>query len=148
MSEKRVTWRAGAKGMAESHARAVYPHECCGILVGTSGNGEEGTVIFQAIVAENVAAAERHRDRYVVDPLAILRADRQARDAGLEIVGFYHSHPDHPAIPSATDGELAWPAYLYVIVSVEREGVAGMRAWRWPREGAPPMECPMREEGA
>ena len=68
--------------------------------------------IIQTIAADNVAAVERQQDRYVVDPLAILRADRMARDAGMEIVGFYHSHPDHPAIPSATDTELAWPGYV------------------------------------
>jgi proteasome lid subunit RPN8/RPN11 len=141
-----ITWHAGAKGAAESHARASYPQECCGILVGK--NDQDGVAIIQAIAADNVAAVERQQDRYVIDPLAILRADRNARDKGMEIVGFYHSHPDHPAIPSATDSELAWPAYVYVIVRVESDRVAEIRAWRWPREGSPPMACPMREEAS
>jgi proteasome lid subunit RPN8/RPN11 len=138
-------WRAGAKRAAELHARTVYPRECCGILLGR----REGAAILlmQAIAAENVAEAGRQRDRYVVDPLAILRADRDARHAGMEIVGFYHSHPDHPAVPSTTDRDLAWPAYIYVILHVEHQGVRDVRAWQWPREGAPPMACPMREEG-
>ena len=70
------------------------------------------------------------RDRYELDPLAIVRAERAAREAGLDVVGFWHSHPDHPAEPSRLDTERAWADYLYVIVSTSSSGAGAVRGWR------------------
>ncbi|HUO08015.1 MAG TPA: M67 family metallopeptidase [Phycisphaerae bacterium] len=115
-------------------ASAEYPRECCGILVGRV-DGEDVDVV-QVIAASNVAEGARLRDRYTIEPLAIVRADRAARGGGMEIVGYYHSHPDHPAVPSKTDRELAWEGYVYVIVQSGAEGGGDLRAWRMGDEGA------------
>ena len=116
-------------------AEAAYPEECCGILLGREVDGERRAE--RAMGAENVAEGSK-RERYVVDPRAILAAEREA--GGMKVVGFYHSHPDQAAVPSATDAAGAWEVYSYVIVSV-RAGVAGeMRAWRLGEGGAGFME--------
>ncbi len=107
------------------HARRAYPRECCGILLGLTG---ERTVVCEAQPAPNLRGGEA-ADRYEIDPGEIVRADREAEDRGWEIVGFYHSHPDHPAAPSPVDLEHAWSGYLYLIVSARRGGGADIRAW-------------------
>jgi proteasome lid subunit RPN8/RPN11 len=93
-----------------------YPEESCGILLGRRrGDGRE---VVEAVRCANVSAAAR-RDRYEIDAGAILRVQREARARGLEIVGFYHSHPDHAARPSSTDlADAYWPACSYVITGV------------------------------
>lgn len=73
---------------------------------------------------------ERPHDRYDLDPAGFLAADREARSAGLEIVGIWHSHPDHPARPSATDLAGAWEGWSYVIVAVTADGAGELRSWR------------------
>ena len=86
-------------------AAAAYPSEGCGVLVGSAG--DDGAVSVRSVsAARNLS--ERGRDRYELDPLAIVRAERAAREAGLDVVGFWHSHPDHPAEPSRLDTERAW----------------------------------------
>ena len=106
-------------------AAAAYPSEGCGVLVGTGG---DVVTVRSVTTAPNLS--ERGRDRYELDPLAILRAERAAREAGEEVLGFWHSHPDHPAVPSRLDTERAWPDYLYVIVSSTAEGTGDLRGWR------------------
>ncbi len=70
------------------------------------------------------------RDRYLIDPKDTLDTERNAREKGQEILGFYHSHPDHPAVPSVYDKERAWPWYSYLILTTTSQGVLGARAWR------------------
>lgn len=108
-------------------ARQGYPHETCGLLLGVR-RGEEH-VVSRVRRARNLNV-ERPEDRYELDPQDFLSADREARAAGLDIVGIWHSHPDHPARPSATDRDGAWPGWSYLIVSVGREGVGEIRSWR------------------
>jgi proteasome lid subunit RPN8/RPN11 len=110
------------------HGAAEFPRECCGILLGRHTSG--GLIIDRALPAKNIAPADRAHDRYIIDPLAILHADRAAQSDQLELVGFYHSHPNHPAVPSKTDIELAWLDYLYLIASITAAGLAELRAWR------------------
>ena len=69
-------------------------------------------------------------DRYWIDPADLLRIQKQARDQGLEIIGIYHSHPDHPAVPSECDRRLAWPVYSYLIASVCQGQVVAVQSWR------------------
>lgn len=109
-----------------SRAREGYPHEVCGVLVGAPG--AEETRVAEVREARNLEL-ERAGDRYVLDPEAVHAADRDARAAGLEIVGFWHSHPDAPAVPSETDRSRAWEGYAYAIVSVRGGGPADVRAW-------------------
>lgn len=113
-----------------AHAERVFPHECCGILVGR----REGTTnrvdrVFEAV---NVVTVRSH-DRFEMDPRSILEADDWARGRGLEVVGFYHSHPDHPPIASATDNEWARPGwhdgYSFLILSIRRGRYAEGKSW-------------------
>lgn len=104
------------------HAEEAYPAECCGVLIGHI-RGEQRAV--STVVGCENASPDRRWDRYIIDPKDLVRIQRQAREAGQEIVGFYHSHPDHPAQWSRTDLDQAhWIGYSYVITSVSR-GVPG-----------------------
>ena len=109
-----------------------YPHECCGLLLGRAG---DGVVRVEEVVQARNVNAERRRDRYEIDPEDFLRADALSRQRGLDIVGVWHTHPDHPARPSETDRESAWPGWSYLILSVGAEGVQAMRSWRLDGHG-------------
>jgi len=110
------------------HAAASYPEECCGFLIGQE-NGVETTVVARVLSAGNERADSRH-NRYLIHPETVLAAHKEARALGLDVMGYYHSHPDHPARPSEFDREHAWPGLSYVIVSVEQGQVAETRSWR------------------
>ena len=121
--ERELRIDKGAYEEIIDHAKEAYPHECCGILL---GDGKRRHV-RRVRRAENIFK-ERLRDRYSIDPKDILEAEREARGEGLEILGFYHSHPDHPPRPSSFDREMAWPLYSYIIVGVNR-GDTEVRSW-------------------
>lgn len=107
------------------HAKTGYPHEVVGVLAGRRDDGE----IAQATPLQNQSQS-RPGDRYTVDGLELMRTERALEAQGLEIVGYYHSHPDHPAMYSDTDRDLALPTMAYLITSV-RQGVVGdTRCWR------------------
>lgn len=110
-----------------AHASEEYPHECCGALLGTETG--DTRVIQQVIRLANERADQRER-RFYVSPQQVLMAERQARAAGLLLLGFYHSHPNHPAIPSEYDREHALPYYSYPIVSVVGGEPVEVRSWR------------------
>ena len=141
----------------EADAERAYPEECCGILLGrlerdaqkasTQKADLQKTVIevrptlnaWSESVAADLAPAisdSRHpassarRDRYWIAPQDLLKAQREARDRNLQVIGIYHSHPDHPAIPSETDRLLAWPEYSYLILAVEQGRVAQVLSWQ------------------
>ena len=100
------------------HGEETYPHECCGILLGAA-DGDVRTV-SAAVRCGNTRADSPH-NRYHIDPSELVRAQREGREKGLDIVGFYHSHPDHPARWSPTDfAEAHWIGCSYVITSVEQ----------------------------
>ena len=108
-------------------AQASYPLEACGLLVGRVADTKIDTV--RVVVGGNLNL-ERPGDRYLLDPQDFLAADRAARAEGLEIVGIWHSHPDHPARPSRTDLESAWEGYSYLIISTTADGAGALRSWR------------------
>jgi proteasome lid subunit RPN8/RPN11 len=103
-----------------------YPEECCGALVGRASEGQKSVLMTRPFA--NGHANERER-RYYVGPDAYREAEAWARQQGLDVVGIYHSHPDHPARPSEFDREHAWPWYSYVIVSVEQGRPSLMTSW-------------------
>ena len=106
-----------------SHAQHTYPDECCGALIG------HGDRTVEAFPLSN-AQSENRKRRFLIGPDAYRRAEARADELGASLLGFYHSHPDHPAVPSSFDLEHAWPNLIYAIVSV-REGIAReLRAWR------------------
>lgn len=106
-----------------AHGAATYPNECCGALIGSDG------VVSEAFALPNTTD-EGPRTRFMVRPQDYQSAEQRASEVGSELLGFYHSHPDHPARPSQYDLDHAWPFFSYVIVSV-REGVSeDMTSWR------------------
>jgi proteasome lid subunit RPN8/RPN11 len=110
-----------------AHLGRAYPDEGCGVLLGRDGDGAREVV--EIVALENRREESRH-NRYLIAPEQFLLADRVARGAGLEVIGFFHSHPDHPARPSAFDLEHAWPYYSYLIVGVTRGEAMEARSWR------------------
>lgn len=100
------------------HGEETYPHECCGALLGWF---EGDTRIVSASVRCRNTRTDSAGDRYEIDPVEVVRIQRDARTRGLDIIGFYHSHPDHPAYWSRTDLEQAyWLGCSYVITRVEK----------------------------
>jgi len=114
---------------ATEHAAASYPEECCGFLIGRFAAATGVTAVERSLPVSNERQESRH-NRYLISPETVLAASKEARAQGLDIVGYYHSHPDHPARPSEFDREHAWPGVSYVIVSVEGGRVADTRSWR------------------
>lgn len=112
----------------KAHAEADYPHECGGLLLGHL-NGELKTVV-ERLRMENTAAEETRHDRVLIDPRALMLAERNARKKGLDVIGYYHSHPDDEAIPSQFDLDHALPVWSYIIVSVRERIVVDWHSWQ------------------
>ena len=100
----------------KEHAQKDYPYECCGILLGKFSGAEK--TVTQVLEITNEKEDENKHNRYLIPSSKILQTELYAIKNGLDIVGFYHSHPDHSAVPSAYDVEHALPVYSYLIVSV------------------------------
>ena len=116
----------------EEEGVAAYPNECCGILVGRDVKGSRGEarrIVDRLEPGRNVFAAEEQYHRFSIDPLAQLKAEKAAEAEGKLVLGYYHSHPDHPARPSEYDREHAWPFYSYVIVAIAKGKPADMTSW-------------------
>ena len=116
----------------ERHAEREYPRECCGLLVGRITDGGRTREVHATYPVANIFSeeAERHH-RMAIEPLEYARAERLHAAEGLGVVGNYHSHPDHPAVPSQYDLEhlAPWPTMSYVVVSVREGKAAGLRSW-------------------
>ena len=110
----------------EAHGKEGFPNEVCGIILGVSG--DEKKEVLQLKRGTNLNKDRTH-DRYELDPKDLLQAERDARDSDMDIIGFYHSHPDHPDIPSEFDRERAWPDYSYIISSIMGGKEASTRSW-------------------
>jgi len=110
----------------EAHGREGYPHEVCGIIMGNFN--DDANVATEVRRAKNLNN-ERAHDRYEMDPKDLLNAEKEGREAGVEIIGYYHSHPDHPDRPSEFDRERAWPGYSYLIASVMGGKDVTTRSW-------------------
>ena len=112
----------GVDAAIRAHAREAYPHECCGALVG------QGDVVTSTVPLPNVTD-EGPRRRFRVSDKDYLAVQREADSVGHDLIGFYHSHPDHPAVPSQYDLDHAFPSFAYVIVSVKQGVDDEMRSW-------------------
>jgi proteasome lid subunit RPN8/RPN11 len=119
-----------------AHAKETYPHECCGVLVGNTLGAKK---VFHIERTTNLNK-ERAADRYILDPNELNIIDRLARASSLEILGFYHSHPDHTDRPSKYDREHGQPEYSYLIVSVMEGTDIAIRCWIFSKEDDPFME--------
>lgn len=109
----------------QKHAESSYPYECCGLLIGKCGSKRE-VLKIHSIRNRNV---ERAVDRYDMDPYEFNQADKDARKSGYDIIGIYHSHPDHPARPSVFDAERAWAGYSYFIIAVKDGKKEALKSW-------------------
>jgi len=123
----RITMSARESERIRAHLCRAYPDEGCGVLIGRDGDGAREIV---GIVALENRVKDSLHNRYLVAPEQFLAAERAARGAGLEVIGFFHSHPDHPARPSTFDLQHAWPYYSYLIVSVTRGEAGDARSFR------------------
>ena len=108
-----------------AHGEETYPNECCGVLLGKNippeGDGEAATNHVQKIVRAGNTRTDSAHNRYNIAPQELVKIQRLARGLGLDIVGFYHSHPDHPAQWSTTDfAEAHWLGCSYIITSIEK----------------------------
>lgn len=110
------------------HGAAEYPHECCGLLLGQFDEGGR-KIVMEVYPVSNAREETARHNRSLILPEELMRGERYARQLKLDVVGNYHSHPDHPAVPSAFDLEHAWPTWSYVIVSVRQGKAADLRAW-------------------
>jgi proteasome lid subunit RPN8/RPN11 len=110
-NDRRLTVSAAVDQAIRRHGEETYPHECCGALVGN------GTFVTGIVALPNTTE-EGPRRRFLVRPSDYRLAERQATELGGALLGFYHSHPDHPARPSQYDLDHAWPTFAYVIVAV------------------------------
>jgi proteasome lid subunit RPN8/RPN11 len=109
-----------------AHGRQSYPHECCGALLGSDDDEREVRDIFPLVNRRD----DSPQNRFSITAEDFRTAERAASAAGLSVVGWYHSHPDHPALPSEYDREHAWPWYSYLILSVEQGEPKTMASWR------------------
>ena len=122
-----------------TYAENTYPEECCGIILGHLADNTKTVVeIWPTENAWNAQTAAElpegkgiitKESRYAIAPRDMLKAQRAARDRTLSIIGIYHSHPNHPAIPSEMDRAIAWAVYSYIIVSVPQGKAADLRSW-------------------
>jgi proteasome lid subunit RPN8/RPN11 len=115
------------------HGIQTYPHECCGALLGRDASSAGEPLKPREVLGLFPLLNRREdspRNRFAVAPLDVIAAEREAQSRGLDVIGWYHSHPDHPAKPSEFDREHAWPWYSYIIVSVYAGVPQEMTSWR------------------
>jgi len=117
----------------QAHMRETYPHECCGLIIG--GVEGEARVAATSRRCGNLNT-ERAADRYELDPKDMLAAQRELDGGPWDIIGIYHSHPDHPSRPSQTDLNHAWPGWSYMIGSVDKGVIASVQSWELDPAGA------------
>ncbi|MDR2081172.1 MAG: M67 family metallopeptidase [Campylobacteraceae bacterium] len=110
-----------------SHAQADYPHECCGIILGELKNSIKAA--HELLNISNARDEANRHNRFLITDEEFAKAALYAAKKGYEILGFYHSHPDHPSAPSKYDLDHAWPFYSYIIVSVEKGKAKLLTAW-------------------
>jgi proteasome lid subunit RPN8/RPN11 len=136
--------RITREALAEVHRHAVegYPNEICGVLVADRGTD----LVSQVRRARNVVV-DRARDRYEMDPHDQIRIQRECDAAGLDILGYYHSHPDHPTHASPTDAQRSWAGPVYLIVSCVRGKVVDGSAFAAERDGGPMRPVPLEIDG-
>jgi proteasome lid subunit RPN8/RPN11 len=109
------------------HGVRDYPYECCGLLLGRFG--DDGKIVHETYPISNAREESARRNRFLITPEELMLGERYARNRDLEVVGFYHSHPDSPAVPSKYDLEHAWPTYSYIIVSTSQGQSSDLFSW-------------------
>ena len=123
-----------ARAAINAHGERGYPNEICGLLLGKDAEG--GRTIRALVPVENSFEADEQYHRFSIDPLQQLKAEKAAEKEGLTLLGYYHSHPDHPARPSEYDRTHVppWNFYSHVIVAIEKKQPAAMTCWVFNEE--------------
>lgn len=111
----------------KARGERTYPHECGGMLIGTFEDGKK--TVTELLPMENAMDISERHNRVLILPKDVLRAERYARSKKLDVVGYYHSHPDDRAVPSQFDLDHALPVWTYIIVSVEKGKAVDLRSW-------------------
>jgi proteasome lid subunit RPN8/RPN11 len=111
-----------------AHAERDYPHECGGMLIGRF-EAEGRKVVVETFPLENAREEEARNNRVLILPKDVLRAEKYARERKLDVIGYYHSHPESPAVPSQYDLDHALPVWSYIISSVIEKKVVDIRSW-------------------
>src|SRR4026209_2401531 len=109
------------------HGIRDYPYECCGLLLGRFAS--ETKIVTETYPISNAREESAKRNRFLITPEELMKGERYARQHDLEVVGFYHSHPDSPAVPSQYDLEHAWPTYSYIIVKTLADEATDLFSW-------------------
>ena len=122
-----ISIRVNQLNNIREHGVRDYPYECCGLLLGRFD--EDGKVVDETYPISNAREESAKRNRFLITPEELMRGERYARSKQLEVVGFYHSHPDSPAVPSQYDLEHAWPTYSYIIVSTTADEAKDLFSW-------------------
>ena len=115
-----------AREIMFNDAGQTFPDECCGFMYGREEDGVR--VISKALAIDN-AATENRKRRFVISPKDYMKGEQFAADNNVDLLGIYHSHPNHPAVPSEHDRVAAQPWFSYVIFSVSEDGVKNVRSW-------------------
>lgn len=122
-----ITVESAAEKIMNADAVNAFPDECCGFMFGHE-DGSGNRVVTEALPITN-AAVENRKRRFEIAPKDYMKGERYAADHDLQLLGIYHSHPNHPAIPSEHDRVAAQPFFSYVIISTESDGVKQTRSW-------------------
>jgi|SRR5687767_3939925 len=120
----------------ESEGVAAYPNECCGLLIGREAGGAGSRVVDRLVPMKNAFDEKEQYHRFTIDPLAMMEAEKTAEREGKAVLGFYHSHPDHPARPSEYDRQHVppWSFYSHVIVAIHQRKPVDMTSWSMNEE--------------
>lgn len=126
----------------KNHAESTYPEECCGLLLGQMT--PEGSILMEVRETENSWTDEigkelftqtgDKQDRFFIAPKVLFQVQKEVRDRNCSIIGVYHSHPDHLAIPSKMDQDIAWSEYSYLIVALDNGKATDMNCWKLDQE--------------
>ena len=111
------------------HGERDYPHECGGLLIGRFDAATNEKSVVELLPMDNASDEETRHNRVLIVPKDVMRAEKYARSLKLDVVGFYHSHPDDEAIPSQFDLDHALPVWSYIIVSVRTGKAVDLRSW-------------------
>ncbi len=130
-----IQFTANHRNEIADHGERDYPQECCGLLLGRF-NENSTKAVSEIYPISNAREETAKRNRFLILPDELMRGERYAERKGLEVVGFYHSHPDHPAVPSQYDLEHAWPVYSYIVVSVKGGEAQDLRSWEMTHDRA------------
>jgi len=122
-----ITIEAEVEKQMNEDALKAFPDECCGFMFGNED--ESGHRWVTASLAVQNSSADNKKVRFVISPKDYLKGEQFAMDNDLQLLGIYHSHPSHPAVPSEHDRVAAQPWFSYVIISVENDGVKNTRSW-------------------